>query len=861
MKTLISLETRFFGLVAVILCVAVLGTTFAVSQSAKPFLVSLQREAINQNASKRAEKLDRMLAADLQFLEYIGSFPDVVALTVGNITNPLVVSDYLSQREYPNSVLRVELFDVLEDQLLDFRPRGVAGQAFTDNEFAETAEAVLNAPGAGDASLRILTSDLQTHVMVSAPVRYNGHVEGVLVAELAYPTATFSPASALVSASFVVHEPHSSEAGDATLGAVSAPVGDTGLSVVVVPDAGAAIEVGRDMIETVVIAVGLVLLLPFGLFALIGRNALLRPHVALRRSERLLQEQKTELSELAAVAENANDAIIVTDLGSRIRWVNPSFERLSERSASEVIGRVPGSFLQGAETDLNAKHRISKALKKREPIACDLLNYTKTGKPYWISLSISPLFRDDGEAYAFMAISRDITEQRAQRDALVAAKSEIEVQALLDPLTEMPNRRALDTALADRLRETSGNLTVIRIDLDHFKYVNDTLGHDAGDFALCEVARLIGEETRASDVAARIGGDEFVILLAPGSTTEIGIRISERLRALIRKPMSFKGKVLQLGASFGVASNDGDIIDRGEVSVSADAALYLAKDRGRNRIEVYAPALHSDVVEKRSLATEIRNGIRNREFVPFFQPQVDAKTFEITGAETLARWISPTRGVVSPGVFLPIAEQLSVVEDIDAIVFEEALSILAKLSDDGIGIPKVSFNVTAQRLTDQSILDIMQRLAPPGMKIAFEILESVLLEEKMSDFDLQMDLMREAGIEIEIDDFGSGHASIIGLLRSAPDTMKIDQRLIAPLTNSDSYQQMVRSIVQIGKSQDINVIAEGVETHAHATILRDLGVDFLQGYYFAKPMPAAELMNFLSNYRGTGPSGQNREAV
>ncbi len=852
MRQVGSLEYRFLGLVMTILLLAIASATVAVWQSARPFLINIQNDALVEQAEKTAAKMERVLGQNQQFLAYIASFPDVVGLAVGNVTDQGIVLDYLSSRNLSGPIDRISLYDVLEDEILRFAPKGTSAANYSDEEIQLYAIDMLNDASPTGQILSYGLDGTTYHFLSAIPILQKGHVEGVMIAESHFDREQLFQLSDLVSAISITGSDETDTAASEDTERVSSAIGDTGLAVVVVPNRATAFAAGKEMIGSVASWVAAVLIVPFALFALIGRKELVQPHIELQKSEELLRKQKKELSELAAVAEKASDAIVVTDLESRIVWANPAFQAISGRTPDEIIGRVPGKLLAGPDTDPKQIERIAAARRDRQPYRCELQIYDKAGRIYWISMSMSPLLNDQKEAYGFFAISRDITDGRRQRDALVQAKADIEAQALRDPLTDLPNRRALDRAVSDRLLSGSAPMTMVRIDLDHFKYVNDTLGHEAGDFALIETARILRSEIRSDDLAARVGGDEFVILLAPGATVATAVTLSERLRECIRLPMDFNGKPLQLGASFGVASDEGNWIDRDAVSVSADAALYLAKDKGRNRIEVYAPAVHRDVVEKRDLAAEIRLGIREREFVPFFQPQVDAETFEICGAETLARWANPRRGLLPPGLFLPIAEQLSVIEEIDEIVFESALTTLTELGDDGLSLPKVSFNVTAQRLTDPSILEIVRKLAPEGTTIAFEILESVLLEEKMADLSLSVDLLREFGIEIEIDDFGSGHASIIGLLRAAPDTMKIDQRLVAPLAHSKSYQQMVKSIVEIGRSQNIKIIAEGVETEAHALILRDLKVDCLQGYYFAKPMCAEDLRTYLQEHAAPG---------
>ncbi|MEM6825259.1 MAG: EAL domain-containing protein [Pseudomonadota bacterium] len=617
------------------------------------------------------------------------------------------------------------------------------------------------------------------------------------------------------------------------------PLATTDLAAVLVPDAASVAAAGRTLLLNTVSALSLVLTGAFAVLAWLGRTVILEPHLR-------LDGQRQELAELAAVSERAKDAILVTNLDGEVLWSNPAFEGLTGYSIDEIRGKKPGTLLQGPETDLCAARKLGSAVRNRTAAACEILNYRKSGATYWISISISPLTDEEGDVYGFMAISRDVTEAREQKDAILKAKKEIERQALQDPLTGLPNRRALDMALKERADAIEDGATVIRIDLDHFKYVNDTLGHEAGDYVLNEVARILREETKHDDLPARVGGDEFVLLLAPRATSRDAIVLAERMLARIKSTRRFDGKTVRVGASFGVASTLDGLLPLHELVIGADSALYNAKDLGRNRVCLYSPELHRSVLDRRALAREMRLAIANEEFVPHFQPQFDAKTREIVGVETLVRWQSPSLGLLYPDAFMPVAQQLSVVEEIDAIIFAKALNQIKALVDDGLAIPKVSFNVTAERIQDEaSYASVLNHVGGP--KVAFEILESVLVEEQSDAFRFSLDRLRDAGISIEIDDFGSGHASIVGLIHLNPDVMKIDQRLVMPAPHSDTARGLLKQIIGMAELTGLKVTAEGVETHEHIRILTELGCDTLQGYAFCKAMNIDGLRSYMTD--------------
>ncbi|MEM1431576.1 MAG: EAL domain-containing protein [Pseudomonadota bacterium] len=576
------------------------------------------------------------------------------------------------------------------------------------------------------------------------------------------------------------------------------------------------------------------------IFVLLSRELIRAYHLKVKHSK--------ELSELAVIAQRANDAIVVTDLEGRVTWVNPAFETLSEYSLAEMKGKFPGRVLQGPETDHKTVHAIGESIRNQRAIRKEILNYTKAGVPYWVMLSISPLENEMGECYGFVAISDDRTREREQREAIAAAHKEIEQQALHDPLTELPNRRALDLSLKDRESKRECT-TIVRIDLDHFKYVNDTIGHDAGDFVLCEVGRILREETDAQDLPARVGGDEFLILLRPGTVSGDGVALAERILKRVRAPLIYQTKTIRVGASFGVASSADGILPTPELVVGADAALYEAKELGRNCIRLYTPDLHTDVLGRRCMARELRRAVASEEFEPHFHPQFDAYTRELVGVETLARWDSDELGFMQPDQFLPVAQRLSMIEEIDDIIFRKAIQSISELNADGALISKLSVNVTAQRVQEPKVLSMVREIKDASFRIAFEVLESVLIEEQSEIFQYGIDCLRDVGVSIEIDDFGSGHASIIGLMQLRPDAMKIDKRLVSRINSDRQSHAVLRNIIGIAQSMNLTVIAEGVETMDHADTLTELGCHVLQGYAFCQPMDVHALREFVASYR------------
>ncbi|WP_428686582.1 bifunctional diguanylate cyclase/phosphodiesterase [Roseibium sp.] len=428
---------------------------------------------------------------------------------------------------------------------------------------------------------------------------------------------------------------------------------------------------------------------------------------------------------------------------------------------------------------------------------------------------------------------------------LEEARALMEYHSLHDSLTGLPNRRFLDQQVLD---PQSGQkpTALLHIDLDRFKHINDTLGHAAGDSMLIHAASVLNENASPTDFVARIGGDEFVIAITEPADHSKLAALAGRIIEEMRQPVPFENHECRFGVSIGIAIADTSLRDYGRhLLVDADIALYRAKSNGRNRFEFFSDTLKSEIVRNKQVADEILCGLERQEFLPYFQPQFDARTLEVIGVEALARWDHPSEGILLPDAFLKTAGELNVVPLIDRIILERTLWQSARWKAAGIDIPKMSVNVSAGRLNDPNLMESLDGLSFEPGSLSFELLESIFLDEKNDIIAANFERLREMGIDIEIDDFGTGYASIVSLIHLRPKRLKIDRQLVIPIIRSDSQRRLVASIIEIGQSLGIQVVAEGVETMEHAAILRDLGCDALQGYAFAAPMPSDRLIDFV----------------
>ncbi len=448
----------------------------------------------------------------------------------------------------------------------------------------------------------------------------------------------------------------------------------------------------------------------------------------------------------------------------------------------------------------------------------------------------------------------NVTELKRQQrrleemaDALRASKSRAEYDAMHDPLTELPNRRHLDQQLEaiELSAHENADVCLLHVDLDRFKQINDTLGHSAGDHVLKAASQLLRENVRAGDFVARIGGDEFVVLCHGVDDEDDSISaMADRIVEEMSKPIRFKDTECRLSASVGLARAKD--VDARSLLVNADIALYQAKNNGRARVVPFTSELQKKLNAKKQTADEILSGLETDAFFPVYQPQFDAETHECIGVEALARWRHPERGVVAPFAFLDVAEDLNVIDQIDRMIMRKAIREVELLREEGVEIEKLAVNVSMPRLLDPVVYQDIVKLKPKNMRVAFELLETVYFDEAGADVSWAIDQLRGAGVEFEIDDFGSGRASVIGLLKINPNRLKIDRKLIGPISTCERTRRLVEAIAEMGRSQGIGVTAEGIEHVEHLEILREIGCDALQGYYFARPMPADELKAFLA---------------
>jgi len=436
-----------------------------------------------------------------------------------------------------------------------------------------------------------------------------------------------------------------------------------------------------------------------------------------------------------------------------------------------------------------------------------------------------------------------------QKQEIEKAQKQAEYNAMHDALTKLPNRRYLENHLANA-RMTNKTIAVLHIDIDGFKQINDTRGHHAGDYVLNVVANRLLETIDEHTFVARVGGDEFVVVIPLASSQQISLAIdpiATKVVSVMQCPVNYQGFDCRFSVSIGIAINsDTNLTANNRILIDADLALYHQKLRGKNGFSYYNKALREELTEKKLLADQIHIALENQEFVPYFQPQFTSDEFKLSGVETLVRWQHPERGLLTPDKFLPLADEMGVLKEIDRVVFEAAYSQFLHWEKMGLVVPKLSVNVSLNRLVDPDLIQQLKNFDFEDGRIVFELLESILLDGCDPKLQHAINQLTEMGIELELDDFGSGHASILGLIALTPKRFKIDRQLITNLHQSENQQALIKSIVGIGKSLNLGIIAEGVECIEEATILKELGCEALQGYYFSKPLSNDAFIEFIT---------------
>ncbi|HEK1008617.1 TPA: EAL domain-containing protein [Pseudomonas putida] len=563
------------------------------------------------------------------------------------------------------------------------------------------------------------------------------------------------------------------------------------------------------------------------------------------------QQRRAEkdLRMAATVFEHSTSAILITDPAGYIVQANEAFSRVSGYAVSDVLDQLPGMLTVDEQQEGHLRY-VLKQLHQRGSWEGEVWLKRRDGERYPAWVGITAVLDDEGDLASYVCFFTDISERKA-------SEQRIHRLAYYDALTHLPNRTLfqdrLHTALQQAERQKSW-VVLMFLDLDRFKPINDSLGHAAGDRMLKDMALRLLACVDDDDTVARMGGDEFTLLLQSRATREMAlnraIHVAENILASLVRPFVLEGREFFVTASIGIALSPQDGSELSQLMKNADTAMYHAKERGKNNFQFYQAEMNASALERLELESDLRHALEQNEFILYYQPQFSGDGKRLTGAEALLRWRHPTRGLVPPGDFIPVIEELGLVVDVGDWVLREACRQLKAWHKAKVRVPKVSVNISARQFSDgqlgNRIATILEETGLPPACLELELTESILMRDVNEAMQI-LDGLKVLGLSIAVDDFGTGYSSLNYLKQFPIDVLKIDRTFVDGLPEGEQDAQIARAIIAMAHSLNLAVIAEGVETHEQLEFLREHGCDEVQGYLFGRPMPANQFEAQFAN--------------
>ena len=583
-----------------------------------------------------------------------------------------------------------------------------------------------------------------------------------------------------------------------------------------------------------------------------GDNGEITHYIAVKEDITARKRAEDQLRMNATVFETASEGILVTDAKNRVLTVNPAFTRITGYEPEEIVGKDPNILSSGRHSP-EFYSLMWEQIKRKGFWSGEIWNRRKDGSiyPEWISI-VEMRDEKNDEVKEYVAVFSDISQRKRDEE-------QIRRQANYDALTGLPNRSLffdrLNQAVISARRE-KWLLGLLFVDLDRFKAVNDTFGHVMGDEILQEVGERLKECVRDSDTVARLGGDEFVVLAQDLAEVNDAALVADKIIEQMAMPFSINGRKVSLGASIGITIYPEDTNSAEEMMRNADMAMYRAKEGGRNRYQFFTVGMQEQVRERVELEQDLRQAIERNEFELHYQPIIDAESGALTSVEALLRWKHPKKGMISPDIFIPLAEDGGMIIAIGNCVIEEACRQLREWRDDGFDFT-VSVNVSSRQLSKEFshwvVSSILKEHGVRGEWITLEITEGLLMDDSPEVMEW-LNGFKNLGVSLSIDDFGTGYSSLSYLKRFPVDVLKIDRSFVRGLPDDDGDASLVDAILAMAQSLGVQVVAEGVETEPQSTFLKNLGCDRLQGFYYGKPMPDSELRVWLEKQREASSS-------
>jgi diguanylate cyclase (GGDEF)-like protein/PAS domain S-box-containing protein len=549
------------------------------------------------------------------------------------------------------------------------------------------------------------------------------------------------------------------------------------------------------------------------------------------------------------VIENSNQAVLITDADNKIISVNPAFEKITGYSSADALGQDPKLLASGRHLK-DFYQTMWHDLQAFDHWEGELWDRRKNGEIYPKWARMGTLRDPDSKRITnYVAIFSDITERKASEE-------KIHHLAHHDPLTHLPNRFAFSVHLKRALalaRRENYRVGMIFIDLDHFKTINDSLGHHTGDLLLIEVGQRIRNAIRESDLVARLGGDEFVVVIEGVLRSEDISPITQKILDALAQPYAIESYQLTATPSIGVSifPDDGD--DADSLMKNADTAMYHAKNAGRNNVQFFAQHMNESAQARLLLENDLRTAIREQQFELYYQPQFDAAGKRLLGLEALIRWRHPQRGLVSPAEFIPVAEDTGLIVAIGEWVLGQACRQAKAWQQAGLEFGNVAVNISAQQLQRAGLVAAVEQALRDSdlaaAKLELEITETGVMTAA-ADAVLILETLKQLGVALAIDDFGTGYSSLAYLKRFPVDRLKIDRSFVMDIEKDASDAAIARSVIALAHALGLEVVAEGVESEGQAAFLRAHQCDRLQGYLYARPMPAEEVVKLMVRVDG-----------
>ena len=561
-------------------------------------------------------------------------------------------------------------------------------------------------------------------------------------------------------------------------------------------------------------------------------------------TERLSAEEKLRLH--SRIIEDSDQGILITDASERIVSVNSAFSRITGYSAEEAVGQTPDLLHAGVQ-EVDFQTRVRSAIQGAGPWQGEIVGKRKNGELFPQSVSISVVRKDDGEITHAFSIFTDISVLRA-------AEENMERLANYDSLTGLPNRTLLSQLVGHALtaaRRNNHHGALLAIDLNRFSAINDALGHEIGDELLRQVGMRFRQTLRDEDVLARVGSDDFVAALLHIKKREHSGIVAQKILSALALPFLIDSHALFIGASIGISVFPEDSQDTNSLLRFADVAMKQVQENGEDGYLFYSPEMNQRAKDQMRLEGELRHALENQELLLYYQPKVSLRSGRIVGAEALIRWRHPVRGMISPGLFIPMAEETGLILDLGSWVLEDACRQIRHWMDSGLEITPIAVNISARqfdRLLPKRIQLVLDRFKVPPESLKLEITESLLVRGAETVIPIMNELVA-MGLELSLDDFGTGYSSLAYLKKFPITTLKIDRSFVIGLPDEENDCAIAQAIVTMGKQLRQEIVAEGVETTAQMAFLRDLGCDQLQGFLFSPPVAAGEFEKMIREGR------------